>query len=182
MKLVIHFINFVPWGLMFWCLMTAANDSCPAKKQYHLVPPDSHHVHPGRLIQEYGPITHNMCIRTCRQYLECGAYLMKWLGDSEDGLGQCQILFGVTHNHTQPYEATALQSLYSKFKMCVTPCVQSLWRLVLWTQVSTRIQILSNVVMLGEMYLHETHFTFKKSKTVCYVFNNKTYCQVFSKL
>ena len=47
-----------------------------------------------KILAEYGPLPRERCERTCRQYFECRAYLVKWLESSQ--LGYCQLLSYVT--------------------------------------------------------------------------------------
>ena len=96
-------------GCILLVIGGTTSSTCPKKKTFKLV------NNPGefawKILAEYGPLPGEKCERTCRQYFECRAYLMKWLDNSH--LGHCQLLSdAIGGQGYDPYGTK--QSLYGR--------------------------------------------------------------------
>jgi len=69
----------------------STRDHCK-RKQYTAV---DGFYHVGKLITRYEDVTLDTCVKSCRKYLECRSFNMKWT-DEVKRLGSCELLEDIT--------------------------------------------------------------------------------------
>ena len=104
------YILLLHFNLIFACLL----DSCKRQK-FPEIPGAEYN---GQYFVHKGPWPQKYCLRHCRQYVECVAFTMEWIG-IEKQFGYCGLIHRNVHMHQNVLStpATTGRSLFGELKL-----------------------------------------------------------------